>query len=90
MLWNHSYVLWPRLAYPETDLFGFFSAGTMFPLQQFNQNSVFQPISAKFQQAERGLVGWEAGRVSSKHWHVDAIGSLDGTSDEAKLPRYPQ
>ena len=34
----------------------FFSRNSVFLLQQFSQNSIFQSVSAKFQQTEQGLV----------------------------------
>jgi len=39
-----------RSAYPEL----FFSWNNVFLSQQFHQNSIFQPVSAKIQQVERG------------------------------------
>jgi len=44
-----------RLTLYSTYSVSFFSRNSVFLSQQFSQNSVFQPVLAKFQTSERGL-----------------------------------
>ena len=50
-----SYILWPRsLVLKMACSASFFSRNSVFLSQQFSRNSIFQPVSAKFQTSERG------------------------------------